>query len=75
MDCTKCSFAQHAFCAAQMMFDQSRVIGEMREAIDALAESIKKIEEKTDSELSLPLTDISQEGSGEENRLPKQLKD
>ena len=67
MDCTRCGLAQHAFCAAKMIFEQSKVINEIRE-------TLSKIEEKIGSDLSLPQTDISQEGSGEERRLPKPKK-
>ena len=72
MDCTKCSFTQHAFCAAKMMFDMSQAIQTTREQIDTIASMVNKLEEKIDSELSLP--NISQEGSGEDSRLPKQIK-
>lgn len=75
MDCTKCSFAQHAFCAAKMMYDQSQTIQTMREQMESIASIVDELKEKINGDLSLPLNDISQEGSGEENRLPKQIKD
>lgn len=65
-DCRKCTFAQHAYCAAQMAFG-------LTVQMDALTEKIARIDDiiaslgAAGTELSVPMGDEeAQKGSGAE---------
>lgn len=59
-DCSKCSFQQHAFCAAKMSFDAFTVMSAMMQKLDAQATVIAdmavrlKAIESAEAELAAP---------------------
>ena len=59
-DCSKCSFQQHAFCAAKMSFDAFTVMSAMLQKLDAQAAVIAdmavrlKAIESAEAELAAP---------------------
>ena len=59
-DCSKCSFQQHAFCAAKMSFDAFAVMSAMMQKLDAQATVIAdmavrlKAIESAEAELAAP---------------------
>ena len=67
-DCTKCSFQQHAFCAAQMSFYLVEKVNALQNQIDEQNKNMQNIIEQINSlkseqqvgELINPIQDIAQ---------------
>ena len=52
-DCSKCSFQQHAFCAAQMSFYLMEKVHNLEGKIDALNSKIEHLESSKDQSVDL----------------------